>query len=122
MCDLTGVISSERTVTKGVPQDSVLGLLLFSLYLTDFCGVLRYCKYNFYADDLLIYMQAEPEDLSNEILKINEDITRVVDWVLNNELTLNAAKTSAMILGTARYINSMLIDASNKRRQRQRPI
>lgn len=48
---ITGKISSEKTVTKGVPQGSVLELILFSLYLTDFGGILKHFKYNFYTDD-----------------------------------------------------------------------
>lgn len=76
---ITGESSSERIVMRGVPQGSVLGPLLFTLYLSDFGGMLRHCKYNFYADDLMIYLHIEPGDLCNGILKVNKDITRVVD-------------------------------------------
>ena len=102
---VSGEISSKVTVTRGVPQGSVLGPLLFVLYLLDFGTVLKNCKYCFYADDLLIYLHADPSMLNNEIRKVNEDIVRVVEWAANNKLTLNARKTTSMILGTARYVN-----------------
>ncbi|XP_029673838.1 uncharacterized protein LOC115241977 [Formica exsecta] len=104
---ITGDKSPMRLVTRGVPQGSVLGPLLFVLYLSDFGGILEHCNYNFYADDLLIYLHAEPCDLQSGIRRVNEDIENVVRWADNNQLTLNANKTTSMILGTARYINNI---------------
>ena len=104
------IMSSFRIVSKGVPQGSVLGPLLFVLYLSDFGEILRHCKYNFYADDLMIYLHAEPGDLTRAIEQLNEDIRHVEDWACRNQLSLNSDKTSAMILGTARYINNISID------------
>jgi len=96
--------------SQRVPQGSVLGPLLFVLYLSDFGDTLRYCKYNFYADDLLIYAHADPADLVGAIQRVNEDIRYVVEWAASNKLTLNSGKTSAMILGTARYVKSISLD------------
>jgi len=104
------IMSSFRIVSKGVPQGSVLGPLLFVLYLSDFGEILRHCKYNFYADDLMIYLHAEPGDLTRAIEQLNEDIRHVEDWACRNQLSLNSDKTSAMILGTARYINNISTD------------
>lgn len=61
----------------GVPQSSVLGPLLFTLYLFDFGEVLKHSKYNFYADDLQIYIHCEPKDIHNVIVRINEDIASI---------------------------------------------
>ena len=104
---VSGEISAMNVVTRGVPQGSVLGPLLFTLYLSDFSAVLKNCKYGFYADDLLIYVHAEPGTLNNAILKMNEDIVRVVEWASSNKLTLNAKKTNAMILGTSRFVKNI---------------
>jgi len=99
--------SSLLTTTAGVPQGSVLGPLLFVLYLTNFNKVLEYCKYNFYADDLQIYLHAKPRNLADAVQKINTDISNVASWASGNGLSLNPKKTTAMIMGTARFINSL---------------
>lgn len=57
------VVSAFALVNDGEPQGSVLSPLLFSLYLTDIKYILRHCKYNFYTDDLLVYLHCEPKNL-----------------------------------------------------------
>ena len=73
---------------------------------------MKHCKYsNFYADDLVIYLHAEPGDLSRAIQAVNEDIRCVEDWACSSQLALNSGKTSAMILGTARYVNNISLES-----------
>ncbi|XP_020296435.1 uncharacterized protein LOC109861274 [Pseudomyrmex gracilis] len=98
-------VSEELLVTVGVPQGSVLGPL-FVLFVSDFSNTLKYCKYSYYAHDL-IYLHCLPSSLNNAIKNINEDISSIGNWVSTNQLSLNAKKTSAMILGSSRYVNSI---------------
>lgn len=107
---LSGRMSSNRLVSRGVPQGSVLGPLLFSLYLKDFGTVPHHCKYNFYADDLLIYIHTEPRLLAEAIEKVNSDIDMTIQWATENKLTINPKKTKAMILGTRRYVSGLRRD------------
>ncbi|XP_020295078.1 uncharacterized protein LOC109860420 [Pseudomyrmex gracilis] len=72
--------SSPVDITAGVPQGSVLGPLLFVLYLGDFAKLLSHCKYSFYADDLVLYLHCEPRELSHGIAKVNSDITNSLDF------------------------------------------
>ncbi|KMQ83966.1 rna-directed dna polymerase from mobile element jockey-like protein, partial [Lasius niger] len=104
--DSNGTLSSPLPVVAGVPQGSVLGPLLFTMYLTDFGRVLRHCKYNFYADDLQIYIHCEPRDIHVAIRNINDDIEAIKNWTIANRLLLNPEKTQAIIMGTSRFINS----------------
>lgn len=69
--------SRKRTILSKVSQGFVLGSLLFVLYLKDFSSVLKHCRYNFYANDLLMYLHLNPKQLGNAILKVNEDITNI---------------------------------------------
>lgn len=64
-----------------VPQGSVLGSLLFALYLSDFKEVLKHRSYNLYADDLMIYLHCDAVDIDNDITKLNADITSICSWV-----------------------------------------
>lgn len=66
-------------LVAGVPQGSILGPLLFFLFLTDFSSCLEHCKYSFYADDLSIYMHCRPCEISTAIESVNSDIARIVE-------------------------------------------
>lgn len=105
-----GTTSSLINTIAGVPQDSVLGALLFVLFVSDIGGVIKKCKYNLYADDLQIYLHSEPRNLHDNIDKVNEDIKSLIKWSENNELILNPEKTQAILFGMARYINEIVVD------------
>ncbi|XP_071582409.1 uncharacterized protein [Temnothorax nylanderi] len=79
-------------------------------YLCDRSKVLRHCKYNFYADDLCIYLHTELKYLAEAVQKANQDISNIVPWATENRLSLNPSKTTAMIMGTVRYINGLPLD------------
>jgi len=65
---------------------------------------LKYYKYNFYADNLFIYLHVEPRNLTDAVCMINMDISNVANWASGNGLSLNPKKTMAIIMGTAIYI------------------
>jgi len=49
-------VSSLRNLSRGVPQGSVLGCLLFSLYISDVPSILSECEVHLYADDVQIFV------------------------------------------------------------------
>ncbi|KAL6418784.1 hypothetical protein ACFW04_014229 [Cataglyphis niger] len=93
-----------------MPQGSVLGPLLFTLYLADFSHVVKQCKYNFYADDLQAYIHCEPRNLSDTIWKVNEHIDAILGWSNTKRFILNSDKIQAIIMGTSSFIK--VIDLS----------
>lgn len=89
--------SELLAVENGVPQGSVLGPLLFTMYINDLPGNLDYCTYHLYADDVQLYLSGEIESLHNIVRCINSDISKIFAWSVANGLQLNANKTQAII-------------------------
>jgi hypothetical protein len=69
-----GQESSVGAVTCGVPQGSVLGPLLFISYIDDVSRVIKYCRFNIYADCLQFYHTCAVSDFQNSIDELNLDL------------------------------------------------
>ena len=93
---LNGVSSDWADVTRGVPQGSIFGPLLFSLFVNDLPNVVQHCSINLYADDTTIYNSADnPDTISTTIVN---DLERIATWIDHNSMKLNICKTQLMVL------------------------
>ena len=81
----------------GVPQGSVLGAILFIIYINDIKKALKYCDIKLFADDTLIYIHGKDINILTE--RINEDLAQIEIWMNENDLKLNTTKTKVMIIG-----------------------
>ena len=96
----------DTPVLSGVPQGSVLGPLLFLVYIDDVSDVLLSdgSTLNLYADDMLLY---KPVKSIEDIHHLQMDIDCISEWVSCNKLTLNPTKCKTMV--TSRKKNSVHI-------------
>ena len=79
--------SEIAPVSIGVAQGSILGLLLFIIYMNDLPDVLQFCPVTLYADDTVLYLASKSAaDLQR---KINADLGRICKWFGANQFTLN---------------------------------
>ena len=92
---INGYESGLAAIHCGVPQGSVLGPLLFLLYVNDLNQAIKYCQVHHFADDTNILY------LSNSIKKldklINADLKHAVNWLNANKILLNVKKTEMVI-------------------------
>ena len=90
-----GVESEEMTITSGVPQGSVLGPILFLLYINDiqFCSEL--VSIILFADDTNILYSETCLKTLNEILQI--EMNKIANWLNVNKLSLNTTKTKLIL-------------------------
>jgi hypothetical protein len=99
---LQGTLGSSRPVTMGVPQGSVLGPLLFALYIGGLSEVFlsHGISYHCYADDIQLFVSVEPSQISDAIKRVERCIADVVKWLTEKLLLVNGSKTELIIFGT----------------------
>ena len=111
--DDKGNVCSWYRVSAGVPQGSVLGPLLFALFINDLPDVLLSSNHMIYADDTQIYYHCFPSEILHGISVIQRDAQAVADWAEQNGLELNLKKSKVMILGSEAYIMSNQLNVNN---------
>ena len=89
------VFSESQVVNCGVPQGSILGPVLFLIYINDLPDVSTAAHFTLFADDTGLTFSGVNYDTMVE--EANSDLELVYNWTINNRLKLNAGKTSAML-------------------------
>ena len=100
-CVMLGENKSENhSMPYGVPQGSILGPLLFSLYMLPLSTIIRKhnIKYHSYADDTQLYMALSPND-QRSIDSLVNCISDLNQWLSQNFLKLNQDKTEVLVIG-----------------------
>ena len=104
-CSVNGQISTLQTVTCGVPQGSILGPLLFIIYMNDLPAFVQEANITMYADDTSLHKAFRTShELKDEIISA---FSKVCKWLRNNKLSLNTVKTEFMIIGTLKRLNQL---------------
>ena len=95
-CFVNGSLSDSQPLTCGTPQGTILGPLLFILYINDLpnCPVNSHPR--MYVDDTHLTFA------SNDVVHLEEninDLTKITEWLTANNLTLNKSKTEFILIG-----------------------
>ena len=92
------MFSDPQSIQFGVPQGSILGPLLFIVYINNLPFVVQSCDIQLYADDTLLFFSSNS---TAEIqTDLSEDLNNIISWLENNFLFLNYSKTKKMVVGS----------------------
>ena len=93
--------SSREIINCGVPQGSILGPLLFLLYVNDLCNASEIVKPIMFADDTNIFLSAK--NIKQLFQMMNAELKKIQNWFNANKLSLNASKTKSSFFHPLSY-------------------
>lgn len=92
--------SGYQQTISGVPQGSILGPILFSIFIFDIGNVLKHISYHLYADDIQLYISSPVHKLKDSVELINNDLNNFSTWCKQNGLKINPNKSVALCIGS----------------------
>ena len=108
---VNGTYSNWRTVRTGLPQGSLLGPLLFNIFINDINFFIDNVSLRLYADDTTEYF-ADQSPMVLEFI-INAELDTISTWFASNYLSVNQTKTQAMTIGPSKYDYSFQLGDSS---------
>ena len=94
---INGICSELLSILAGVPQGSVLGPLLFLIYINDLTENVQ-CGIKLFADDTSLYIIFDKDNVNEATEELNSDLQTVSDWANQWLVTFNPQKTKSLYI------------------------
>ena len=95
---INGATSTWGTIPSGVPQGSVLGPLLFLVYINDLIPAINHCNIRLFADDTCLFLESDVTDRERTMQLINNDLKSITEWADQWLVSFSPRKTKSMII------------------------
>ena len=109
--NISGKLSEPLHIEAGVPQGSVLGPLLFQVYINDLPLSIQTCILDLFADDATL--SGSDPSILNLTKCLNEDLKNFQNWCIRNNMVVNVLKTKAMFIASRIAANKILENRPN---------
>ena len=101
--------SESRTITHGVPQGSILGPILFSIYINDLPDIPNSSSGSLesYVDDSKLFLSFVIKEMGDAVKRLNEDMRMAASWCCNHSFLINPEKTKLLVMGTRQLLSTL---------------
>ena len=102
---INNIDSNTRVIQCGVPQGSILGLLLFLIFINDITKCSNQFKYILYTDDSKLSTCVPGDNVMESAELINSELKCLDRWLRSNKISINADKTNYMLFTYNKNLN-----------------
>ena len=98
-------ISDALTIPHGLPQGSILGPMLFNLYINDLPSAVKSSCTDSYVDDTKIYCSFSAKNMNSCLVKMTEHLRLIAGWYCSHQLLINPSKTKVIFFGSSQLLS-----------------